>query len=49
MYKEYSTGFYGIDLIQDNDGWYLNAGSYGDKSFDHKPTKEEIEAFNYEF
>jgi len=39
------SGYYGVDLICDNDGWYLDSGTYGYKEFDHKPNEVEIKNY----
>lgn len=45
MERMTTTGFYGIDKVLDDDGWYLNAGCYGMKEFDAEPSKEKISLF----
>lgn len=45
MNKTYRTGYYGIELVEDEHGFYLFASNGEEQSFDEKPTKEQIEQF----
>ena len=44
--KVFKTKYYGIQVEQEDNYWYLFEDSNGDDQwFDHYPTEQEIEAF----